>query len=72
MDTTPKRKRLSVLLHDRVILSPVKQYVLAKKIGAHPSVLNKAIHGWPVSVEDRRWERLGKLVGLEPSSIFEP
>lgn len=70
--TRPIRKRLSVQLYERVMLSPVKQYEFARKIGAHPSILNKAIHGWPVSVADRRWRKLAKLVGIDESLTFEP
>ena len=67
----PPRKRLSVHLYERVLLSPVKQYVLAKKADLHPSILNKAIHGWPVSIEDKRWKKLAKLVGVGEDQIFE-
>lgn len=67
----PPRKRLSVHLYERVLLSPKKQYVLAKQADLHPSILNKAIHGWPVSVEDKRWKKLAKLVGVSEDQIFE-
>lgn len=65
------RKRLSVLLHERVILSPLKQYELAQRIGVNPSVLNRAIHGADVETTDPRWLKLGKLVGVEPGKVFE-
>ena len=66
----PIRKRLSLAIFERVMLSPIKQYQFARKIGAHPSILNKAIHGWPVSTADRRWTKLAKLVGLPESETF--
>lgn len=71
MVTDVPRKRLSVLLYERVLLSHKKQYVLARQADLHPSILNKAIHGWPVSVEDKRWKKLAKLVGVDEDKIFE-
>lgn len=71
LNTPATRKRLSVSLYQSVILSDQKQYVLAKKIGMHPSILNKAIHGAEVDPTDIRWKKLARLVGIEPDKIFE-
>jgi len=65
------KKRLSVLLYERVILSPLKQYELAQRIKINPSALNKAIHGAEVDTADPRWRKLGKLVGVEATKVFE-
>jgi hypothetical protein len=71
-DTIPARKRLSVALYHAVLLSDQYQYVLAKKIGMHPSILNKAIHGAAVEVADGRWKKLARLVNVPLDQIFEP
>lgn len=65
------RKRLSVALYHAVVLSDQYQYVLAKKIGMHPSILNKAIHGAEVEVDDIRWKKLARLVNVPTEQIFE-
>lgn len=65
------RKRLSVLLYEKVILSPIPQYELAQRIKLNPSVLNRAIHGAEVNTTDPRWRLLAKLVGVESTKVFE-
>lgn len=67
----PIRKQLSVPLYQAVILSNRKQYVLAKKIDMHPSILNKAIHGAWVDSNDGRWKRLARLVNIPAHKIFK-
>ena len=53
-------------------LSETPQYKLAIRAGINPCVLSKIVIGaQPVRVGDERLIRIGKLLGLKPSEIFE-
>jgi hypothetical protein len=69
--TTYKKRYLSEHASQRVILHPLKQYELAEKLGFHPTIFNRAIHGSPVNATDKRWAKLRQIIRIPKSKLFE-
>lgn len=70
MTTMTRTQHLSRRLFEAVMLSDIYQYELAAKIGMHPTQLNRALHGAPVSETDRRWRKLAHAVGVPDDLTF--
>ncbi len=71
MKTTYRKRYLSERASRLVILHPLKQYELAEKLGFHPTIFNRAIHGSPVNANDARWVKLRKIIRVPKSKLFE-
>ena len=62
---------VSRALIDRLKLSPVPAYKLARRAGCHPSTLSKLLYGAErVKPADSRILAVGRALGLSPEECF--
>ncbi len=63
---------ISERLRQALKLSPIPMYKVAHKAGLHPSMVSKLLHGIEqVKPGDKRVLRLGKVLRIPPSELFE-
>lgn len=64
--------KISRAFFERIKLSDEPAYKLAWKVGIHPVLLSKWLHGYEKpKLDDPRIIKLSKLLGLRPEECFE-
>jgi transposase-like protein len=64
-------EKISRAFFERIKLSDEPAYKLAWKVGIHPVLLSKWLHGYEKPKHsDTRITELGKLLGLRPEECF--
>jgi len=65
--------KISRAFFEKIKLSQEPAYRLAWKVGIHPVLLSKWLHGYEKpKPDDPRITKLGKLLGLRPEECFSP